>query len=124
MQTLKERNVVRVSETLFNHRQRYSVNCIDSVPRDGFMVSLTGYEVKVDTEVNEVLLYQIQRFVDKHYDLVQYSRALFFGIWEDDGIYYLDVSEQIATEDVAVRVAKLNNQIAYYNVKTKKSQRV
>ena len=122
--TIKEKNVVRISEQLFNHKQGYSVNCINSVPFAGFMVSLSGYEIKVDTEVNELLLYQIQRFVDKNYDLVQYSKALFFGIWEDKGIYYLDISEQIADRDVAIRVAKLNNQIAYYDVKAKKSIKV
>jgi hypothetical protein len=122
---IKEKNVVRIAELLYNHKDRgYSVNAINSVPTEGFMVSLEKYETKVDTEVNEVLLYNIQQFVSKHYDLVSYSRALFFGIWQDDGIYYLDVSEQIQDRDVAIRVAKLNNQIAYYDVRGKKSYKV
>lgn len=122
--TIREKNVVRIADLLYNHKEGYSVNTTNTVPLKGFMVSLENYEVKVDTEVNEALKYQIQRFVDKHYDLVAYSRALFFGIWEDDGVYYLDISEQIQDEDVAVRVAKLNNQKAYYNVKSRRSIRV
>lgn len=124
MRTINEREIVRIAEQLYRNKSGHSVNTINQTPTIGFMVSLPSYEVQVDSDSLEVLLYQIQQFVKRHYDLVAYSKALYFGIWEDEGVYYLDISEQIQDREVAIRVAKLNNQIAYYDVKAKKSYKI
>jgi hypothetical protein len=126
MNKLQQQSIVRISEQLYNHRfDGYSVNLVNGYPTTGFMVSLPDYEEKVDAELpTDVIMYQIQRYVNAHYDLVGYSKALFFGIWLDGGYYYLDVSEQLQDREMAARVAKLNNQIAYYDVKRKQSVKI
>jgi len=123
MNKLQQQSIVRISEQLYQHRDNgYSVNLVNGYPVTGFMVSLPDYEEKIDKELStDVIMYQIQRYVNAHYDLVGYSKSLYFGIWLDGGYYYLDISEQIPDREMAIRVAKLNNQVAYYDVKRKQS---
>lgn len=41
-----------------------------------------------------------------------------FGGWRSGGKYYFDASMLIADKEEAIRVAKENNQLAIYNIKT------
>ena len=85
-------------------------------PTTGFMVSIKDHEERSKFNVNN-LQYTIARYIRVKADLLLSgeSEELFLGAWVEDDILVLDVSLHIESREEAIRVAILNNQIAYYD---------
>lgn len=80
----------------------------------GYMVSLQGYEKKLNpNDLTQVLL-------NEHKDKAQ-SLGGYVGLWLEDNILYLDISKVHYSYQVAIYNAKKNNQKAIYDLANKKT---
>jgi hypothetical protein len=117
---MKER--LKIAETLLANTGGFSINTLGTKPTHGYMVSIEGYERKIpDTMSPDEITYHVQRFVLENWDLVYYSRDLYFGAWSSDGVLFLDISENVPFKIEAEQLAKQRNQIAFYSVTTKET---
>ena len=84
-----------------------------TVPERGFMVSLPNQEQKIKLNtfcINDVRLYfldNLEFFESKDY---------FLGSWLHEDNVYLDISINVETLDIALNIAKQNNQLVIYDV--------
>lgn len=88
-------------------------------PTDGFMVSLKGHEMIFKNEWEQGLQYHIASYIkDKAYILCAgiTNQRYFIGAWVDeDGELVFDVSVKVTTREEAERMARDNEQRAYYD---------
>jgi hypothetical protein len=88
-------------------------------PNHGFMVSIKGHEKTYNTDKNS-FNYEIADFINGKAILLlsgiseNYDK-IFLGGWIDNGLLYLDVSFLVDTETEAIKMAKDNEQLAYFN---------
>lgn len=87
--------------------------------KKGFSVSLEGYEVTSDN-ITEVMqsIKDYKKIIEK-----LENKNLFVGVWynEDNGLYYIDISEVINEKRKALQTAKQNKQLAIYDLKKQES---
>jgi hypothetical protein len=88
----------------------YSVNADGQSPETGYMVSVVGAEVIFP--LASVTAAELQHYCDNHPLLPDQ----FWGAWSDNGLLYLDVSENIASLDCALRIGRERHQIAIWDV--------
>lgn len=77
--------------------------------KSGFMVSRAGYEFKSKKLSYFRLL--------KHLRLAQRLGA-YAGLWIDDGIIYMDISDNIKARPMAIYTGIKNNQLSIYDCAT------
>lgn len=77
--------------------------------KDGFMVSLYGYE-KVIKDIKYLELAQVKSYLKKAKKL-----DAFVGFWIDDEQVYLDISVNIGDKKEALRTARENKQLAIFD---------
>lgn len=87
-------------------------------PVDGYMVAIPGYEKKVNRVWNTLDLAQV---VNSWLAEIGYTgdSPAFIGLWEYDGILYLDLSQWFVDRDKAIAMGKLRNQIAIWDCANK-----
>ena len=90
----------------------------------GYMVSRADTEVKfttkgIFTKDLRLILEASKETFDSMGDA--FKEDAYIGFWQDKGILYLDVSVKIEDLETALKVAKLNNQLAIYDNKNKES---
>jgi hypothetical protein len=94
-------------------------------PNHGFMVSIKGHEKTYNADKNS-FNYEIADFINGKAILLlsgiseNYDK-IFLGGWIDNGLLYLDVSFLVDTETEAIKMAKDNEQLAYFNNTTKET---
>lgn len=80
-------------------------------PRGGYAVSLKGFEEKFAHWSDET----IAEYIERHrFQLAQPGR--FIGAWEYNGELYLDVSVNVADLQIALDMARANDQLAIFDV--------
>ncbi len=88
-------------------------------PSKGFMVSLRGYEQKIEA-TRFIVGSEIAEYLQDNVANARRLKAgpLFLGSWYDDATarVYLDLSICVASKGQAVEVARKNNQRAFYDV--------
>jgi hypothetical protein len=87
----------------------------------GYMVSLQGYEVKLDVNDHKAmqkLAYELQA------KMSQAWRGVYIGLWLDKGQVYLDLSEYFTDYEDAMSVAKRREQLAIFDFFTQSSEKV
>lgn len=77
--------------------------------KNGFMVSLYGYE-KVIKDIKYLELAQVKSYLKKAKKL-----NAFVGFWIDEGKIYLDISVNVGDKKEALRIAKENKQLAIFD---------
>ena len=84
----------------------------------GFMVSIKAYEIiKKVEEVNDDMLYVLASSLSSEAIGFSYlGLDSYIGLWIDDDYVYIDISINIKSYDLAVAFARLNNQLAIYDV--------
>lgn len=104
--------MARVALTSINDTGGFSLNANLVPPISGYMVSRKGMELKTNPAVGN-----IEAYLSRYWNMVNESK-LFFGGWIDevDGTLYLDVSENVESKEVALRLAFQRGQLAIYDV--------
>jgi len=88
----------------------------------GYMVSMEEYETTIDLSVenaNDLLIETIQ-----NYQILAEKYEAFIGVWIDENIAYVDLSKNYKDRLTAIKIGKLNNQLAIYDLKNKSSIRL
>lgn len=85
------------------------------VPDSGYMVALPNAELVLDSITES----QLSAWLD----LLSLTDSDFIGTWlnREDGKVYLDVSRNVPSREVALRLAKEWSQLAIWDVKRKES---
>lgn len=102
LKKLKEMIIENEGLTLTNEGEIASL-------KDGFMVSLYGYE-KVIKDIKYLELAQVKSYLKKAKKL-----DAFVGFWIDDDKVYLDISVNIGDKKEALRIARENKQLAIFD---------
>ena len=110
-------NLINFKNSIINNGgATYNLLTGEFNPERGFMVSIRDHDEWSKFNPND-LQYTIARYIRIKADLLLSgeSEELFLGAWVEDDILVLDVSLHIESREEAIRVAILNNQIAYYD---------
>lgn len=83
----------------------------------GYMVSLDGYEVKIDINNIEA----IKKEIETKKEEAQKIKNSYIGLWVDNGVMYIDISKHIIDYNKALETARNNKQLAVYDLKNDKS---
>ena len=84
----------------------------------GYMVSKKGFEMKFPTEKN--VKQAVIQFMEA-YGFELYEVENFMGAWIDEGVLYLDISNNIADRRKAIKEGYKNEQLAIFDVVAKES---
>lgn len=85
--------------------------------KDGYMVSLFGYEKTFTAEQAPDIEATIKEYQKKIAD----KKNLYVGAWYNEGIIYIDISKWIQKKQNAIHAGIVNNQLAVYDIKADES---
>ena len=83
--------------------------------KQGYMVSLQGYEKKCKTEQ------EIEKAINENMEIIKELDNAFLGAWIDEGITYIDISVLVENKEDAMEMGKINNQLAIYDIQNNES---
>lgn len=83
--------------------------------KQGFMVSLQGYEVKCRSDE------EIEKAITKNMEIIKRLDSAYLGAWIDEGITYIDISILVENKEDALELGKINNQLAIYDIQNNES---
>lgn len=107
---------VNAAQILANNGATWSP--VAKSPKQGFMVSLPGREVRVPVaEFSDVRLGQ---YMAEH----KLTRGQFYGAWVDGDAVYLDVSLNVRSEELALYLGAKFEQLAVWDVEEEREVRV
>jgi hypothetical protein len=91
---------------------------IGDTAHKGYMVSKKGFEMKFlpETEVKDAVI----QFMEK-YGFELYEVENFMGAWVDEGILYMDISNNFEKRSEAIKEGYKNEQLAIYDVVAQES---
>lgn len=81
---------------------------------DGFMCSILGYEKTFKPEQTE----EIEKTIVNYSKILKYNQ--FIGVWNNDGLVYIDISKHYTNKQDAIKNGIKNKQLAIYDLKNKK----
>jgi hypothetical protein len=85
---------------------------IGDTAHSGYMVSKKGFEMKFqEVDVTQAVCQFIKEFGFELYEVEN-----FMGAWVDEGILYIDISNNFAKRSEAIREGYKNEQLAIYDV--------
>lgn len=79
--------------------------------KTGYMVSLSDYEKEIKN-IKFLKLAQVKSYLKKAKKL-----NAFVGFWVDNNKIYLDLSINVSNKKEALKIAKINNQLAIFDCK-------
>lgn len=82
----------------------------------GYMVSLYGYETKIN--INNIE--DIKKEIETKKEIAKQLNA-YVGLWVDNGLMYVDISKHIIDYNEALETARNNEQLAVYDLKNNDS---
>ena len=85
-------------------------------PSGGYMVALQGFELQVP--VSEFFTGIVADYIGEHAQKLMSNPALCLGTWINEGIVYLDLSENIKSREQALELGKERGQLAIFNLET------
>ena len=100
------------NELVSNNGASYNITTGILNPQNGYFVSLPNRELQINR--NELSTLVVSRFISANIDLLS-NENNFVGGWIENGIVYLDVSEQIADKRTALNLGVQHNQLAIYD---------
>lgn len=83
----------------------------------GYMVSLDGYEAKINIDNIEA----IKKEIETKKEEAQKIKNSYIGLWVENGLLYVDISKHIKNYNRALEVARNNKQLAIYDLKNNDS---
>jgi hypothetical protein len=84
----------------------------------GYMVSKKGFEMKFQPEVD--VTQAVCQFI-KEFGFELYEVENFMGAWIDEGVLYMDVSNNFEKRSEAIKEGYKNEQLAIFDVVAQKS---
>ena len=105
-----------------------SRNFNGDAPTAGYMVSTKEHEVKAEGFGD--FLDRLRPYIVEKLPVIESDLSLYIGTWPEDednqlnGMWYMDVSRNVATLDEALTIARANGQIAIWDVVAKKEIRL
>ena len=72
-------------------------------PNSGYMVSLQGHEEILTKEQFQISV-NFSDYIERKERLLESISNLYIGVWFNEGKYYLDLSENIADRETAIRL--------------------
>lgn len=92
----------------------------DRIANTGFIVSLKGFEWRVDTSgLCQDQIAELIRFYGRTNHATLWAPHRLLGAWLDDGKLYLDVSEWFRDEHAALEACERRGQLAYFDCNRK-----
>tara|TARA_R110000868_G_scaffold66014_6_gene197000 strand:- start:1715 stop:2077 length:363 start_codon:yes stop_codon:yes gene_type:complete len=91
-------------------------------PKSGYMISLLGYETQCSlTDVNAIAerLEAYTAMIKKM--LSDTALDVKLGLWLDNGILYIDISQHVADLDLAMYLGRERKQLAVYDFQNSQS---
>lgn len=87
-------------------------------PAEGYMVALTGFEKKLPRVWNTE---DLMETLNSWFADIRYTgdSAAFIGLWEHEGILYLDLAQRFIDRDKAIAMGKARNQLAIWDCNNK-----
>ena len=85
-------------------------------PASGYMVALEGYELQVP--VSEFFTGIVADYLGEHAQKLMSNPALCLGTWLNEGIVYLDLSENVGSRERALELGRERHQLAVFNLET------
>jgi hypothetical protein len=113
MKNLKE----FVTSIIENGGATYNLATGDTA-HSGYMVSKKGFEMKFlpEVDVKQAVIQFMEAYGFELYDVEN-----FMGAWVDEGILYMDISNNITERSKAIREGYKNEQLAIYDVVAQES---
>ena len=100
------------TDTLNNGGASFNITTGVYNPTQGYFVSLPNYTKKVPLE--DFKTSHLKDFIDNNYDVLS-NENNFVGGWVDNGIVYLDITEQITDRRRSLELAYNRGQKSVYN---------
>jgi hypothetical protein len=100
------------NELVNNNGASYNITTGILNPNSGFFVSLPNRELQINRNAFNTSV--LADFINNNIDLLS-NENNFVGGWIENGIIYLDVSEQIADKRTALNLGVQRNQLAIYD---------
>lgn len=85
-------------------------------PSGGYMVALEGFELQVP--LTEFFTGIVADYIGEHAQKLMDNPALCLGTWVNEGVVYLDLSENIASREKALELGRERHQLAIFNLET------
>ena len=85
-------------------------------PETGYMVALEGYELQVP--LTEFFTGAVADYLGEHAQKLMDNPALCLGTWVNEGIVYLDLSENVPNREQALELGRERHQLAIFNLET------
>ena len=86
----------------------------------GYMVSLAGYEKQLS--LDNVSIEIVNDYIQKARKMTKnIKHNVYVGFWMDGNILYLDLSIKIESRQLALSLARKNNQLAIFDLQSKTS---
>ena len=112
-------NLVRFIENCIKNNGGTIQPLWDVEANSGYMVGI-GYEKQVQIDPDKALFAQLklaaQNFIAVYADILDTNPDYFFGVWINDGILYLDVSQNVEDLREAVEIGLGNNELSIYDL--------
>lgn len=111
-------------EKIISHVKKHGGLTLDHrnkpfAPRNGYMVSLLGYESKVSLDDTNAIQERLGRYIDIVNDIRQNTALdVKLGFWIDNGELYIDVSQYVDDFELAMYLGKARSQLAIFNFNT------
>ena len=107
-----------IKETLKNNGGSFNVSKSKiKKPLKGFMCSIKDLLIIDKKDFNIKLL---KYLVKDNFSLLK-SNENYLGTWEDNGKIYIDISKNFSSKEKALNTAKINKQLAIFDLKEMKS---
>lgn len=89
--------------------------------KNGFMVSLLGYERKIKLEENTIKK-TLEEYQKIRKELIKQNyKNVYIGMWVENGEIFFDISILIKDYAKALELGKNNKQLAIYNIEENKT---
>lgn len=105
-----------IEEILKNGGATLDTNYNNFNANAGYMVSLYGYETKINIDNIDA----IKKEIETKKEIAKQLNA-YVGLWVDNVLMYVDISKHIINYNRALEVARNNEQLAVYDIKNDKS---
>lgn len=97
--------------TIVNNGATFNPIINELNPNKGYFVSFPQYEQRI--KVENFTTQHVKDFINIHSERL--TANVFVGSWIDNGIVYLDLSEQIVLKRIAITLAYQRNQKAIFD---------
>jgi len=85
-------------------------------PKQGYMISLLGYESKVSLDDKDAIEERLTRYKDIIRDILKNTALdVKIGLWLEDGVLYLDISQYTKDKELALYLGKARAQLAIFD---------